>query len=497
MGFCCLSSPTEENLEKGEAERSPKLTPTQRADNIQFILRRRFSLLTLVTLVISIFPLAAVDWKAGRSKVSITPEGPLWMAGYAARNRPSEGVAQDLFAKALALEDESGYVAVLVTMDVLGFPAEFIERIANRISESTGLNRSQILFNASHTHAGPVIGSNLRIAYEMTEAQSKDVADYTSRLEDKLVRLVQDAMQERQPVRVNYGETEASFAVNRRVQTSEGVVIGANRSGPVDHRVPFLVVDSEARQLVALVFGYSCHCTSLRGNNYFFHGDYAGVAQVWLEERYSDSVALFVTGTAGDANPYPRGVIELAEEHGAELAKAVDQALTGPLEPVTGRLMTALDTVQVRFQQLPTRSEWESRLKESNLYRRKHAEFFLSLLEEQGSIPQEYPYPIQLWGFGENLLLVGLAGEVVVDYGIRLRREFSRKKLWVAGYSNDVFAYIPSARILEEGGYEAVDSMIYYGQPGPFDPSVEEIIVEKVHRMHKRLASAPGGNYEQ
>jgi hypothetical protein len=420
------------------------------------------------------------------------------MAGYAARNQPSQGVAMDIFAKALALEDESGYVAVLVTMDVLGFPAEFIERIANRVSETTGLKRSQMLFNASHTHAGPVIGSNLRIAYEMTEAQSRDVADYTRRLEDTLVALVQKAMQDRQPVRVSYGEAVASFAVNRRVQTSEGVVIGANRSGPVDHRVPFLAVDSEGGQLVALVFGYSCHCTTLRGDNYFFHGDYAGVAQAWLEDRYSNSVAFFVTGTAGDANPYPRGVIQLAEEHGAELAKAVDGALTGPLEPVSGRLMTAFDTVQLRFQQLPTKSEWESRLQESNPYRRKHAEFFLNLLEKQGSIPEEYPYPIQLWGVGENLLFVGMAGEVVVDYGIRLRREFPQRKLWVAGYSNDVFAYIPSARILEEGGYEAVDSMIYYGQPGPFDPSVEGIIVDKVHRMSERLASAPGGgSYEQ
>ena len=121
----------------------------------------------------------------------------------------------------------------------------------------------------------------------------------------------------------------------------------------------------------------------------------------------------------------------------------------------------------------------------------------MGLLKEKGSIPVEYPYPIQLWGFGEDLLLVGLAGEVVVDYGLRLRREFPERKLWVAGYSNDVFAYIPSARILEEGGYEAEGAMIYYGQPGPFDPSVEEIIVDKVHEMSERLSLAAGGDYEQ
>jgi len=215
-----------------------------------------------------------------------------------------------------------------------------------------------------------------------------------------------------------------------------------------------------------------------------------------LEERYSGAVALFVTGTAGDANPYPRGTARLAAEHGAELARAVDQALTGPMKPVSSRITTAFDTVQVKFQTPPTKREWQTRLEESNPYRRRHAEFFLNQLEKEGSIPDEYSYPIQLWSFGEELLLVGLAGEVVVDYGIRLKREFPEHNLWVAGYSNDVFAYIPSARILEEGGYEAEDSMIYYGQPGPFDPSVEEIIVGKVQRMSQRLTMATGGDYE-
>lgn len=419
------------------------------------------------------------------------------MAGYAARTEPSQGVAQDLYAKALALEDSRGHAAVLVTMDVLGFPADFIGRISKRVSEETGLTRDQLLFNASHTHAGPVIGDNLRIAYEMDERQLQDVAAYTRILEDKVVDLVQNALQVKKPVHLSYGETEVSFAVNRRVQTREGYEIGANRSGPVDHRVPFIAVDDEPGRLVAIVFSYSCHCTTLRGDNYQFHGDYAGVAQEWLEGRYPDSVALFVTGTAGDANPYPRGTIELAGEHGTELAKAVGAALTGPLEPLTGRLMTAFDTVPLKFQPLPDRAEWRARLEDSNPYRRKHAEFFLSLLEEEGSIPAQYSYPIQLWDLGEKLLLVGLAGEVVVDYGIRLRREFPERKLWVAGYSNDVFAYIPSARILAEGGYEAEDSMIYYGQPCPFDPSVEGTLVEKVHEMSRRLASAEGGNNEQ
>jgi hypothetical protein len=53
----------------------------------------------------------------------------------------------------------------------------------------------------------------------------------------------------------------------------------------------------------------------------------------------------------------------------------------------------------------------------------------------------------------------------------------------VAGYSNDVFGYVPSLRVLREGGYEGGDAMIYYAKPGPFNEAVEELIVGKVHQL--------------
>jgi prolyl-tRNA editing enzyme YbaK/EbsC (Cys-tRNA(Pro) deacylase) len=432
-------------------------------------------------------PAIGNGWQAGASKVSITPKDPLWMAGYAARKQPSQGVSQELYAKALVLQDSSENVAVLVTTDLLGFPASFVQRIADRVAASTGLTRDQMLFNASHTHAGPALAKTLHIAYEMTDEQWAQVAEYTRQLEDKLVKLIQSAMQTLQPVHVNFGETKASFAVNRRVSTETGYVIGANRAGPVDHRVPFLTVDTEQGKLFAVVFSYACHCTTLQGNNYHFHGDYAGVAQGWLEQRHPDSTALFVTGTAGDANPYPRGTRALAEEHGTELARAVDQAMTGPLKPIHPRLRTVFDIAQLEFKAPPSKEEFTKRLGEDNPYRRKHAQHYLDLLTKTGKIPDEYPFSIQIWNLGKDVLLVALAGEVVVDYGIRLKRELPEYDLWVAGYSNDVFAYIPSVRILEEGGYEAEDSMIYYGQPGPFSPTVEDTIVLKVKELTKRL----------
>jgi neutral ceramidase len=110
----------------------------------------------------------------------------------------------------------------------------------------------------------------------------------------------------------------------------------------------------------------------------------------------------------------------------------------------------------------------------------RHAKLLLATIDRDGKLPDQYPYPLQVWRFGKDLTLIVMGGEVVVDYALRFKARYGWETTWVAGYSNDVFAYIPSLRILNEGGYEGADAMIPYGQPGPFRPTVEEIVAEKV-----------------
>ena len=114
----------------------------------------------------------------------------------------------------------------------------------------------------------------------------------------------------------------------------------------------------------------------------------------------------------------------------------------------------------------------------------------LKLYDERRPI-RGTPYPVQALRFGKTLTLVALGGEVVVDYDLRIKKEFPGEHIVVAGYSNDVMCYIPSLRILKEGGYEAVDSMIYYGQPGPFDEHVEEAVMDGVYGVMKRVGRKP------
>ncbi len=436
------------------------------------------------------FPLNALAarqaWKAGLARVDITPQKSLWMAGYASRKKPSEGVAQELYAKALALEDRSGKRVVLVTSDLLGFPAGVSHNIAERLEKQHHLTRDQLLLSSSHTHGGPVIGTALASMYFMSSQQWADVEAYTSELEDKIVKLVGTSLKSLWPARLSFGHGEAGFAMNRRARTSDEIVIGVNREGPVDHDVPVLRVDDKHGKLQAVVFGYACHNTTLP-DFMKFNSDYAGVAQAWLEERHSGAAALFIEGCGGDANPYPRGSIELARQHGEELAAAVENVLARELQLVQGPLKTAYQEFPVAFATPPNREELQVQLENKDVYHRTWAEAMLKILDRDGHLPTEYPYPAETWQFGQDLTLIALGGEVVVDYDLRLKKEFGSEKLWVAGYCNDVFAYIPSLRVLKEGGYEGGGAMIYYDQPGPFAPTVEETIIGKIHDLVRQV----------
>ena len=103
-------------------------------------------------------------------------------------------------------------------------------------------------------------------------------------------------------------------------------------------------------------------------------------------------------------------------------------------------------------------------------------------LQRGEPLSQTYPYPIGLWRIGDEISFVTLGGEVVVDYSLRLKTELSGLSTWVAGYSHDVMAYIPSRRVLLEGGYEGADAMVYYGLPTRWAPEVEEMIVAAVRQ---------------
>ncbi len=429
------------------------------------------------------------EWKVGVATVAITPRQPMWMAGYAGRTKPSEGVLSELHAKALAIEDSAGTRAVIVTTDLISIPRPLRLQVVKGVAEKYKVDPKGLLLNCSHTHCGPVVKDDLEMSvmYPLDPEQRQRVESYFVSLTDKLVGVIGAAVEDLQPAKLSYSHARCSVAMNRRLPTKDGFQNSPYPDGPVDHDVPVLRIESlDGKTLRAVAFGYACHNTTTGLMQ--INADYAGYAQTEIEKAHPGATALFVMGCGGDQNPYPRGQIEWAMTHGKTLATAVEAALLPVPKPIRGPLKFDLKEVDLPFEPV-TRDELLARRESKDGYEKRRTEALLAEHEKNGKVRESYPYPIQVLQFGGDLTLVTLGGEVVIDYALRLKRELGDGPVWVAGYSNDVMAYIPSERVLKEGGYEGVGAMRYSNLPSSWRSGVEDRITTTVRELTERLRS--------
>ena len=406
----------------------------------------------------SVAPHVPANWKVGVAVAKVTPQKMLFMAGYASRKKPAEGKVQDLFAKALALQDEQGNKLVFVTLDLIGVPQLLRHAVAERAEKEFKLPQANLVMNASHTHSGPSLRTTPLTDKDKDNPKAKDAWDYTQKLQNDIVGIIGKALADVQPARLTWNKARCGFAMNRRRDYTlppdhPNANKAPNPNGPVDHEVPALRVEAPDGTLKATLFGYACHNTSLGFYNWC--GDYAGFAQEYLQEHRPGFTALFLMGCGADQNPYPRrsdvvpGVtdLELSMQHGRSLSNAVEMALTVNPRPVAGPIRAAYEEIILDYAK-PGR--------------------------------ESHPYPVQVIKIGNDLTFITLGSEVVVDYSLRFKREFAGDAgVWVAGYSNDYTGYVPSLRVLKEGGYEAAAG---------WADSIEDRIATKVHELHKKLS---------
>ena len=448
---------------------------------------------------------AQETWEAGVARVKITPSQPQWMSGYASRTRPAEGKLHDLWAKALAIQDPAGHKAVLVTIDIVGLDRSTSLAVRRAVASKYGLGCDQIALNCSHTHCGPVIGRNLEGIFFLDESQWQRIDEYTVWLQDRLLQVVGEALGRLAPAALAWGQGQADFAVNRRNNKHDAVPELRQRGelrGPVDHSVPVLrVIDAKNdKQVIAVVFGYACHPTKLT-RYYRWCGDYAGFAQIHVESACPGAIAMFWQGCAGDQTPWPRAGADIVktEAVGRQLADAVGKVLSDsstPMMQLSGRLVTRYAEIPLALDLPPERDELVKRSRSKNRFEAWWAKRLMEKIDSGTEPLRSYPYPVQFWRLGSQVTFVMLGGEVVVDYAVRLKRELTGQ-VWVAGYTNDVMAYIPSRRVLHEGGYEGAQAMMYYGFPSTWSPEVEEAIVRQVLTQAKSSGLKPASTGPQ
>ncbi len=424
--------------------------------------------------------------EVGVAQVDITPDYPIRLSGYGSRRTESEGIIQRIWAKALAIGSETEEPVVVVTVENCGLPDELTEEIAHRVKQKTGLSRAHFVACFTHTHSAPCLTNAAPFLFssDIPPEQQEKIYRYTRQLGDWLEEAALEALTNREPCQVQWSIGELDFAKNRRTQ-----------GGPAEHSLPMLQVTGEDGALRAVWASYACHCTTLAGTDNHICGDWAGYAQEAIQETNPGTTALISIGCGADANPASRMMpmpdrqqevfqtrLAYAKEHGEALAQEVQRLLASNATPLSQTPTGSFERVNLPFDTLPTPDEWKARVAAGGAVG-YHAQKHLERLQRGEPLQTELSYPVQTWTFGDELAIVFLASEVVVDYSLRLKHEFDAARLWVGAYANAFPGYIPSERVLAEGGYEGGDAMLYFGPPTRFAPGVEQLVVDAVHRL--------------
>ncbi|MBU6275371.1 MAG: dehydrogenase, partial [Planctomycetes bacterium] len=432
--------------------------------------------------------------RVGLATVGITPPYPVRLSGFGSRSRESQGVRLPIHARALAIgplgreptagpEPRGDGCVVMIVVETLGIPAGITERLAARLA-TRGIARENLALCATHTHSAPMVRDCAPTLFgkPIPAAEWGRILAHTADLEAKLEEVALAALADLEPATLGHATGRLGFAFNRRTP-----------GGPVDHDLPLLVVRAPDGALRGLFSTYACHAVTLSDD--LVSGDWVGYAMHHLERRHPGCTALVSIGCGADANPRGGvlgGATEAADLLGREYADEIDRLLAGAVRPITALPVGRLDRVALALAPLPSRAEWESRAGQGGAVGH-HARTQLERLDRGEALATTIDHPVQSIAFGAELAWVFLAGEVVVDYATRLKQQLDGGRVWLHAYANACPGYVPSERILREGGYEGGGAMIYYDIPGPYAVGLEEKLVGAVTgQLAARFADGRG-----
>lgn len=415
--------------------------------------------------------------KAGVARVNITPPLGFPQAGFAARKEVSQGILDDLFAKALVLDDGKIKIAIL-TCDLLGLDKDVVAEIRALIQKKTDINRSNVMIACSHTHSGPAVKDP---GYLEEKLIAGIIPAWFEVLPHTIAGAVQMAAEALVKARVGTGEGHSDIGVNRRLKTEEGITIGPNSQGTVDPTVGVLRVDREDGSPLAVLVNYACHAVTLGPENLLFSADYPGYMMSVLEKVWDGkTLVMFANGTAGNINPRIRGDYAATKRIGGMLAgevlKVVETIRTNPDVELRG----LRKSIYLPLKKFPSLNEAKAQLEEKKqsldrvgkdetlrqdmsglLGEVVQAKYRVRVIEELQRLESREDLQagrlateIQALRINDSAL-VALPGEVFVEIGLAIKRRSPFKRTFVIGYANDIHpSYIPTTESYKEGGYE-------------------------------------------
>jgi hypothetical protein len=425
------------------------------------------------------------SWRAGFAETDMTPANhESFLCAYG-MERYATGRIGPLKVQALALEDARKRRSLIVTGDVSGFERTAVDAMRFRFERDYAVKPQSVMFCASHTHFGP--GVQLRMLPYCGVANPW----YVARFEKMIHATVGRALEDLSAAQVNYGAADTAIGCNRRLPNKTGRVplgMRPNPDGHYDRHTPVFHVKRRGRKHDIILVSHACHPTST-GVYDKWSPDYPGHMRDEIEKQ-TGAKGMFAQGCGGDAK-----VCKVDRKNG-ETVFVADKAgcrraglalAKTALAIVNGGDMIALPAQLVCREKAGflkiAKAETEAELRriategDLNSYYTWTAR---QLLEFPGGNRDRVPYRVQSFTFGKTLTLLGLEGEVCSPLAPMARAIPKTKHTAVFGYCNDTLCYIPTRRILWEGGYEADHRT--GGLRGPFTSTIDSDIKRMVRQ---------------
>ncbi|SFA92132.1 Neutral/alkaline non-lysosomal ceramidase, N-terminal [Cohnella sp. OV330] len=391
----------------------------------------------------------ALPLRVGTAKIDITPPFPLPLAGFAVReNRKFETVNSRLYVRTFYFRqhaaDRSKRQALLVSADILFWSDQLADRLRTLIARRWRIPLGAIILNATHTHSGPAISTQ-------TIGLGEPDPDYLAFLEQAVMRSVEQAVGDAESVSIHRGKGSSGISVNRRKKNGERIVLAPNEEGITDPELRVFVFTTSAGRKKGVLTHYACHPTLSARNA--VSSEFIGYAMEQLESRYDSlTVCAYLQGCCGDINPVRPEAAESDRDAisivGKKFADDVEAIVSGELERLEPAALTSRRSITV----LP----------------------FAEIPSPHRKTREQALFEITKINIADGLTFIAMNGEMVVEYGLFVKSR--SPDLIPLAYSNGMLGYITTAEQLLEGGYEPIESVPYFGLPGPFDQSVEATV---------------------
>lgn len=421
------------------------------------------------------------------AKESITPDWPTFLGGYSARTLRSTGVRDEIYARALMLDDNKSKV-LIISLEIVFVMRDFVSNIKKMIKEQYGLKEENILISSVHTHSGPSTYSPARAPHLRPEQPE---VNFMAFLEEKVMKCVKGSLAQSWEGQMEIGKGETCIGMNRRQKTSHGIDLAPNPDGPVDRDLFAVTLKDTEGNTKAVVYSCACHPTVLDSDNLYITGDFVSPACREIEKRYPGSVAMFIQGACGDINPATKAgdmkhrqtYFSDIEFTGKVLANDVHNVVRCGMEKVDLSIKASLKDIKLplgesKVHLLQERMEKDESMSEKY---RSYVETVLKRIQD-GYFNGGVDFQVGIIQLSGKVRMIALEGEICQGIGTNIKKLYGDGYTIISGYSNGVVSYIPTRDIIREGGYEDFISYLGYGLPGSFDESVEDTITQNVRK---------------